>query len=46
MKYRARYEIFATMLEVASSKKAHAIRTKIMNKSLLSHTQLKKYLAY
>ena len=42
MKYRARYEIFATMLEVASSKKAHAIRTKIMNKSFLSHTQLKK----
>jgi len=45
MKYRAKYEIFATMLEVASSSKEGAAKTKIMYKSLLSHIQLKKYLA-
>src|SRR5918994_3520047 len=45
MTYRFRYEIFATMLEVASSEKEDATKTKIMNKSLLSYTQLKEYLA-
>ena len=45
MTHRFRYEIFATMLEVASSEKEDATKTKIMNKSLLSYTQLKEYLA-
>jgi predicted transcriptional regulator len=45
MTHRFKYDIFATMLEVASSEKEDATRTKIMNKSLLSSTQLKEYLA-
>jgi predicted transcriptional regulator len=45
MAHRFRYDIFATVLEVASSEKEDATRTKIMNKSLLSYTQLKEYLA-
>ena len=45
MTHRFRYDIFATMLEVASSNKEDATKAKIMNKSLLSHTQLKEYLA-
>src|SRR5919109_3374702 len=45
MTHRFRYEIFATMLEVASGEKEDATKTKIMNKSLLSYTQLKEYLA-
>jgi predicted transcriptional regulator len=43
MKYRGRYEIFATILEVISSKEAS--KTTIMYKSFLSHAQLKEYLA-
>ena len=45
MTHRFRYEIFATMLEVANSKKEDTTKTKIMNKLLLSYTQLKEYLA-
>ena len=42
MTHHFKYDIFATMLEVASSEKEDATRTKIMNKSLLSSTQLKE----
>jgi predicted transcriptional regulator len=45
MTHRFRYDIFATMLEVASSNREDATKAKIMNKSLLSYTQLKEYLA-
>jgi predicted transcriptional regulator len=45
MTHRFRYDIFATMLEVASSNKEDATKAKIMNQSLLSYTQLKEYLA-